>query len=192
MNGGDFYENWKTIIGENTYCHRLFEEKIKKTSTNFEADVDFDDLNDIIINVVKKDLYQSLCLLFIQNKKIISKLLDSFYDENNNFIDDYSVITYEELEKYILKLGGSPFKVKSFSFTQYNKETEIVEQKFKTEIAQLKQEQQRLYLENQFLNSHKDDIRQIIKEIIKEEKEKKGDGKKKTKEIIQCKCLFCK
>ena len=169
----DFNNKLKHIIGENTYCDRLFEEKIKKTSANFDTDFNFDDLDDIMLNVVKKDLYQSLCLLLIQNKKTISKLANSFYDEEGNFIDDYFIIKYEELEKYILKLGGSPFKVKSFSFIQYNNEIKILEEQFKTNIEKLKKEQQQLYLENQFLNSHKEDIRQMIKEIIEEEKEQK-------------------
>lgn len=190
QDGKDFYNKWKDIIGENTYCQRLYEEKIKKTSSTFTTDFDFDDLDDIMYNVVKNDQYKCLCLLLIQTKTTITKLANSFYDEEGNFIDDYSNIKFEELEEYILKLGGSPFKVKSFSFTQYNNEIEILEQQFKLNIKKLKKEQQELYLENKFLNSHKEDIRQMIKEIIMEEKSKQR--KTKEKPIIQCKCLFCK
>ena len=182
----DFYNKWEDVIGKNTYCHKLYEEKIKKTVSKCTTDFDFYALDDIMCNISKKDQYKSLLLLLIQSKTTILELDNSFYDKEGNFIDDYSELKYEELEQYILKLGGSPFKVSSFTFTQYNKEIEIVEQEFQKKIKQLKTEQQRLYFENQFLNSHKEDIRQIIKEIIKEEKKKK-----KNKTIIQCKCLFC-
>lgn len=169
----DFYKKWEDVIGEYTYCHRLYEEKIKKISSKLDSEFDFYALDDIMCCVKYGDQYKCLCLLLIQSKKTIKELQNSFYDKEGNFIDDYSNITYEELEQYTLNVGGFPFKVKSFAFTQYNKEIEILEKKFKTEIAQLKKEQQRLYLENQFLNSHKEDIRQIVKEIIKEKKEKK-------------------
>ena len=100
----DFYNKWEDVIGKNTYCHKLYEEKIKKTVSKCTTDFDFYALDDIMCNISKKDQYKSLLLLQIKTKTTILELDNSFYDKEGKHRGQITGVDWNQINYYFNQL----------------------------------------------------------------------------------------
>ena len=101
-----------------------------------------------------------------KTKKTIDKLNNSMYNEEYEFNDDFDNISFEDLEKKIVELGGNKLNVSYVAFTNYKNELFYTQTHLMQKLNVLRQEQEQIIDESEFIKQNSTTFYSTIKKQL--------------------------
>ena len=162
-----FLQKWKDYLGEDTYARTIFNYRANKTKDKYGVShCDWDVMDDILSCVKPKDTSMCISLILSQTKKTIDKLNNSMYNEEYEFNDDFDNISFEDLEKKIVELGGNKLNVSYVAFTNYKNELFYTQTHLMQKLNVLRQEQEQIIDESEFIKQNSTTFYSTIKKQL--------------------------